>query len=104
HPAAGAASTLMKHLVIDGQQRLTTLIILLAAIRDVRAELEGSDPSEYDAQYLTNPFDRDNPDRLTPTRLDREAYSKTVRHGQPTEGIGQGYEYFAKRLRDAAKT
>lgn len=104
HPAAGAASTLMKHLVIDGQQRLTTILILLAAIRDVRAELEGVDPSQYDTQYLTNPYDKEYPDRLMPTRLDREAYAKTIRGGEPAEGIGQGYEYFAKRIRDAAKT
>lgn len=102
HPASGPASTLMRHLVIDGQQRLTTLIILLAAIRDVRSELDPTwDPGTYNSQYLTNPFNDDNPDRLLPTRLDREAYVKTVRGDQPTEGIGQAYVWFYKRIRES---
>ena len=43
HPAPGPASTLMRHLVIDGQQRLTTLLVLLAALRDVHQELDPDD-------------------------------------------------------------
>lgn len=103
HPAGGAASVLMQHLVIDGQQRLTTLIVLLAALRDVRSEMDSSwDPAEYDTKYLTNPYDPDQPNRLLPTELDRDAYVRTVRLGVPTEGIGQAYKFFEKRIREAA--
>lgn len=101
HPAAGPASTLMRHLVIDGQQRLTTIVLLLAAIRDVGTEFGDVDPSEYDYQYLTNPYNKEYPDRLVPTRLDRQALTQTIRFGNPVGGIGQGYEYFRKRVRDA---
>jgi len=104
HPAAGAASTLMRHLVIDGQQRLTTILVLLAAIRDLRAERDPSwDPSQYDVQYLTNPYDSEYPDRLLPTKRDRRAYVSTVRERKPAEGIGQAYEFFTKKLRDAVE-
>ena len=89
HPAGGPASTLMRHLVIDGQQRLTTLLILLAVIRDVRRELDPEwDPASYDAQYLSNPYDAGSPERLVPTRLDREAYVSTVRHSR-LERLGE---------------
>lgn len=101
HPAGGAASVLMQQLVIDGQQRLTTILILLAALRDVRSEIDPSwDPKEYDTKYLTNPYDPDHPDRLVPTELDRHAYVETIRYKTPTEGIGQAYTFFEKKIRD----
>ena len=53
-PANGAAGV-MEFLVVDGQQRLTTLSLLLCAIRDHRAESE--DPQHRDRindQYLMN--------------------------------------------------
>src|SRR4051812_35682202 len=40
HPAPGGASVLMKHLVVDGQQRLTTVLILIAALRDVGQQIQ----------------------------------------------------------------
>jgi len=100
HPAAGRASLLMRHLVIDGQQRLTTILVLLAAIRDVRSQMQPHwDPAEYNVKYLTNPFDPEYPDRLRPTELDRAAYTLTMRDGQPTEGIGQAYTFFIQKIR-----
>lgn len=100
HPAAGPASILMRHLVIDGQQRLTTILVLLAALRDVRADVEDNwNPSEYDSKYLTNPYDPEHPDRLVPTELDRHAYTETLRQRNPTEGIGQAYHFFEKKIR-----
>ena len=103
HPAPGPASTLMRHLVIDGQQRLTTILVLLSALRDVRAERESEfKPASYDAKYLTNPFDDDYPDRLVPTEFDRDPYVQTVRHGRPTGGVGQAYAYFRDNIEDFA--
>ena len=104
HPAGGTASVLMQHLVIDGQQRLTTILILLAALRDVRSETDDSwDPKEYDTKYLTNPYDPDHPDRLVPTELDRHAYIQTMRYRNPTEGIGQAYTFFEKKIRELVR-
>jgi hypothetical protein len=99
HPALGPASTLMRHQVIDGQQRLTTILVLLAALRDVRKAAEPTwNSSAIDDQYLTNPFSDEYPDRLIPTKLDREAYLKTVRQRVPTGDIGIAYNFFRTNI------
>lgn len=100
HPAPGPASTLMRHQVIDGQQRLTTILVLLAAIRDCRSEEEGWNPQSIDEQYLRNSYNDDFPDRLVPTRLDRESFVQTVRHRNPVGEIGMAYNFFISRLEE----
>ncbi|QZY28830.1 DUF262 domain-containing HNH endonuclease family protein [Nocardioides coralli] len=105
HPALGPASTLMRHQVIDGQQRLTTILILLAALRDVRKEADPTwNPGSIDDQYLRNPFSTDFPDRLVPTKLDREAYERTVRLQDPTGDIGVAYNFFKMAIERAMRT
>lgn len=104
HPALGPASTLMRHQVIDGQQRLTTILVLLAAIRDVRKAIDPTwNSSAIDDQYLTNPFSTEFPDRLIPTKLDREAYQKTVRGRVPTGDIGIAYNFFRSSIERAVE-
>jgi hypothetical protein len=102
HPALGAASTLMRHQVIDGQQRLTTILVLLAALRDARTEADPNwNPASIEDQYLRNPFSKEYPDRLIPTKLDRDAYVKTVRHRVPTGDVGIAYNYFRSSIEHA---
>lgn len=106
HPAPGGASVLMKHLVVDGQQRLTTILVLIAAIRDAGREIDlpGWNPQEYDDKYLRNQWDEEYPDRLMPTVLDRVDYQRTVSDLVPTGGIGQAYTFFKKRLLEASSS
>lgn len=93
-------STVVKYLVIDGQQRLTTLIVFLAALRDTKSLVRPEwDPAEYDNKYLLNPFDPTEIDRLVPTEFDRVHYVSTVRQGKPAGGIGRAYLYFRRKLR-----
>lgn len=71
---------LNRMLVVDGQQRLTTLSLLLAALRDHLGETDGKEAREaIDTQYLINKFVNEQPTKLLPTQDDREVYESIVR-------------------------
>ncbi len=91
-----------RFLVIDGQQRLTTLIILLAALRDVARD---SDPQLSDMihrLYLTNEFVPDGYHyKLLPTQLDRSSYQAIIENGESSRDDSRprkAYEYFRRRI------
>lgn len=92
-------STVRKYLVIDGQQRLITIITLLAAIRDAKQKNDPKwDPASYNNKYLQNPYDDHDPDRLVPTEFDRLHYLNTITKSSPSGSIGRCYAYFARQL------
>lgn len=103
-PSVGPAGV-SRYLVVDGQQRLTTLTLLLSAIRDHRAETEAAEHRErLNEQYLINKW-RQGPDRLKllPTQADRASYRACVEGGHDegwADGVGEAYRYFRGRLAD----
>ncbi|TQL01529.1 DUF262 domain-containing protein [Cellulomonas sp. SLBN-39] len=104
HPAPGPASTVTRYLVIDGQQRLTTLMLLLAVVRDERRRADPLWRSEaYDHQFLTNPYNPEQLHKLVPTARDREAFRKTLFEGEPTGQPGRAYSYFTSAIRGLAR-
>jgi alkylated DNA nucleotide flippase Atl1 len=89
-------------LVIDGQQRLTSLSILLCALRDHRAAREKAEHRErINQQYLTNTWQPKKWLKLVPTQADRAAYLACV-NGTPQKGgadlIGAAYRFFSAQL------
>lgn len=66
--------------LIDGQQRLTTLSVLLTAIRDEANRVADTDlAAEIEAQYLVNPFKKGlDRYKLVPRTGDRELFSALV--------------------------
>lgn len=89
-------------LVVDGQQRLTTLTVLLAAIRDHCAADDPEALERIDEQYLVNKWAKgDARYKVTPTQLDRPAYRAIVDrlsgadHG---EGVAAAYRFFRAKL------
>ena len=91
-----------KFLVVDGQQRLTTLSILLAAIRDHLAESDGHEHRDrIDAQYLVNKYEAGRPPKLVPTQADQSAYLAIVRASAEAGGedaVGAAYRRFRVKL------
>ncbi len=57
-PVDTMASGVNSFLVIDGQQRMTTLMVVLCAIRDVLAADEPAALEKYDELYLINKFEQ----------------------------------------------
>jgi len=102
-PAVSKPVGVTKHLVIDGQQRLTTLSLLLAAIKTQCFESGDSKTVNKINGYLTNPFEEEPDDlKLVPTQVDREAF-KAVVFDKDLEEFGesrvvQAYQYFLRKL------
>ncbi|HEC08826.1 MAG TPA: DUF262 domain-containing protein [Acidimicrobiales bacterium] len=102
-PDLGPAGVL-DFLVVDGQQRLTALTLLLAAIRDHRSETE--DPSHHERineKYLINKWEKGRPLKLLPTQADRGSYRACIdRTSQAGDAgpIGAAYRFFRSRLVD----
>ena len=71
-PARSVPVGVSKYLIIDGQQRLTTISLLLCALRDC---LDANSASRIQEVYLTNRF-REPEDTLkfVPTENDRDLY------------------------------
>jgi uncharacterized protein with ParB-like and HNH nuclease domain/alkylated DNA nucleotide flippase Atl1 len=88
-------------LVIDGQQRLTTLSLLLCAIRDRLAAASPRDRDRINEQYLVNKWHPDRYTKLQPTQADRAPYLACV-DGTPQAGgadrVGAAYRSFTGKL------
>ena len=92
-----------KFFLIDGQQRLTTLFILLTLLRD-RAARDGEPDlaEEIEKTLLVNAYKKGNEYfKILPTQTDREAFRGIVLGGDapdPTSLIGRAYRFFDRRF------
>ncbi|MBE9057128.1 DUF262 domain-containing protein [Sphaerospermopsis sp. LEGE 08334] len=101
----GVPGSISPFLVIDGQQRLTTLTILLALLRN---RLKKTDPKEADkiqASYLINQFEsNDNFYKVLPTQSDRQIYETLIKGDEliKKEGrIYESYHFFDEKIKKA---
>ncbi len=102
YPTQSVPEGVTKYLLIDGQQRMTTVFLLLAAIRDRAKELrlELLAP-EIEQTLLRNMFKQGNETyKLLPTQADRNAFLR-IMSGQSAEDglIVSAYRFFAKNMR-----
>ncbi|MBM7829361.1 alkylated DNA nucleotide flippase Atl1 [Agromyces cerinus] len=95
-------------LVVDGQQRLTTLTLLICALRDHYDEVEPDHPEKMarlEESYLVDRFKRgDARLKLLPTQADRDAYRSIISRnvdGAPQSGILEAYRFFRTRIHQA---
>ncbi|MGW0216820.1 GmrSD restriction endonuclease domain-containing protein [Micromonospora chokoriensis] len=101
-PSPTLGPSVSEFLVVDGQQRLTTLSILLCAIRDHRAKHEDPDHRDrIDQEYLINKYKPAHRLKLVPTQADRAAYEACLEATPQAGGsdqVGAAYRFFAAQL------
>lgn len=111
-PAPGAvAGGLTKFMVVDGQQRLTTLTVLLAAIRDHIISTHpgggGRQADRLEHTFLVNQYEDDhNYYKLLPTQQDRDDYIALIDRvniSHPTSRVVEAHKHFGALLHRAAE-
>lgn len=100
----------MEFLVVDGQQRLTTLSILLCAMRDTFRQRRPESPALAESIHEQYVADRFKPGdarlKLLPTQADRDAYRRVVdggvgapdEPGSSASGVRDAYTFFRREL------
>ena len=103
-PARSVPVGVSKFLVIDGQQRLTSVALLMCAIRDSLSPSEEVLKRRIQNYYLTNEgYPELDFFKLLPTQGDRDSYSPIVQNAAvpfPDSQFKKAYEFFRRRLRD----
>src|SRR5260370_17151091 len=87
--------------LIDGQQRLTTTCLILAALRNVARETEQNDlADEIHQYYLTHPLKKGEQHyRLLPKERDHDSYLSIVSdEGHPTGRMADALSFFEEKL------
>lgn len=102
-PARSVPVGVSKYLIIDGQQRLTTISLLLCALRDV---VDKNSADRIHEVYLTNRY-REPEDtlKLVPTQADRDRYRAIVLERQVPQDdslMSEAYDFFRSQLTSSA--
>jgi uncharacterized protein with ParB-like and HNH nuclease domain/alkylated DNA nucleotide flippase Atl1 len=88
--------------IIDGQQRLTTLLLAICALRDLAAEKDPAAVERFNELYLINKFAEDGSyHRLVPTQFDRDSFFKCVdpsKGPRGNDGVSRAYSFFRAKL------
>lgn len=100
-----------KFLLIDGQQRLTTILILLATIRDQAKIIHNLKLfKEINDKYLINAYDEgENFYKLLPTQIDRQSFYQIINEEynhikQQKNLIAECYQFFTRKIKRFPET
>jgi uncharacterized protein with ParB-like and HNH nuclease domain len=103
-PTSSVPEGVGKFILIDGQQRLTTIHILLTMLRDqARRKDQATLAEEIEKTLLVNPYSKGlDYYKLLPTQVDRESFQKLVQGEATTQAsdqVAQAYQFFERKYR-----
>src|SRR3989442_944325 len=104
-PTRSVPEGVTKFLLIDGQQRLTTLQVLLAALRDSARGMPGSLAEKLEKSQLVNQFEEGlDHFKLLPTQTngDRKAFLALIQGESVADSdsrVAKAYTWFQKKLK-----
>lgn len=102
-PTTSVPEGVSKYMLIDGQQRITTVFIILSLLRDLANQNEDQEfAEEINNTLLVNPYKKGNDYfKLMPTQIDRDEFQKLI-HNQldgSDSQIKKAYTYFENKLK-----
>ena len=101
-PTSNQPESVTKYLLIDGQQRVTTIFILLTLLRDLAKQQQIDLYQEIEQTLLFNAFKKGHEHyKLLPTQSDREEFFSLLK-SESTEKQSQislCYQFFEKELK-----
>jgi uncharacterized protein with ParB-like and HNH nuclease domain len=104
-PTVSVPEGVSKFLLIDGQQRLTTIFILLTLLRDAAKKNDSGDlAEEIEQMMLVNPFKKGGDYfKLLPTQVDRDSFKNLVQGKEirADSRISQCYQFFERKLKQS---
>jgi len=102
-PTVSVPEGVAKYLLIDGQQRLTTIFVLLTLLRNRARENQNQGfAEEINNTLLVNPYKKDNDFyKLMPTQVDRETYQNLINgvSNETENQLTRAYTFFDKKLK-----
>jgi uncharacterized protein with ParB-like and HNH nuclease domain len=104
-PTVSVPEGVTKYLLIDGQQRLTTIFVLLSFLRD-RARESGDEglSEEITNTLLVNPYKKDfDYYKLLPTQTDRTPFQNLIKLRKPDglDQISKAYIFFRRKFQQS---
>ncbi len=88
--------------VVDGQQRLTTITILLASLRDVFKKHEHNNAEVIGKLLLCGELEKDYTNNLVLGELDNEDYIRVINQSELSkvrnQNLLRAYDFFARKL------
>jgi uncharacterized protein with ParB-like and HNH nuclease domain len=101
-PARSVPQGVGKWLLIDGQQRLTTTQLLLAALRDAATQIDAQGLAQkIEGQSLLTAYEADDEQlKVLPTQGDREAFRAIIRRDHAINSrLTDCHDFFLSRLK-----
>ena len=109
-PGRITAGGMQRWLVVDGQQRLTTLMLAFTALRDRHRERGGAERQAdriHDLMLVNKYRNGDDHYRLLPTQADRDAFTACVESSPKAGGpgnVGAAYRFFLAALTEGEES